>query len=59
MLVEWSCDERFHDVTRLRGPHALETTDFTARQGIHRLEAGSEVLVRVFFESLHPVVLDS
>ena len=52
MLVEWSCDERFHEATRLRGPHALETTDFTARQGIHGLEAGSEVFVRVFFESL-------
>jgi len=52
MLVEWSYDEQFRDMTRLRGPHALETTDFTARQAIDGLEPGSDVFVRVSFESL-------
>ena len=37
----------------MRGPHALDVTDFTARQAIHGLEAGSEVFVRVSFESLN------
>src|SRR5262245_2574663 len=52
MLVEWSHDEMFRDVTRVRGPHALETTDFTARQAIDGLEPGSDVFVRVSFQSL-------
>src|SRR5262249_33665618 len=37
MLVEWSYDEQFQDVHRLIGPHALETTDFTARQDLEGL----------------------
>ena len=53
MLVEWSYDERFHQVERIVGPHALETTDFTARQSIEGLEAGSDVFVRVSFQSLN------
>ncbi len=52
MLVEWSYDEQFTEVQRLIGPHALETTDFTARQDLAGLEAGSDVFVRVLFQSL-------
>jgi alkaline phosphatase D len=52
MIVEWSSDEQFREARQLRGPHALDVTDFTARQAIHGLEAGSEVFVRVVFESL-------
>src|SRR5262245_23338251 len=52
MLVEWSYDEQFHDVNRIRGPHALDITDFTVRQDIEGLEAGAEVFVRVSFQSL-------
>ncbi|HKF68821.1 MAG TPA: alkaline phosphatase D family protein [Vicinamibacterales bacterium] len=52
MFVEWSYDEQFHDVNSLRGPHALETTDFTARQAIEGLEPGRDVFVRVSFQSL-------
>ena len=40
MLVEWSYDEQFQEVHRLVGPHALDTTDFTARQDLEGLEAG-------------------
>ena len=52
MLVEWSTDEQFQDAQRIIGPHALDTSDFTARQAIEGLEAGSDVFVRVTFESL-------
>jgi len=52
MLVEWSYDEQFTRVHRLVGPHALETTDFTARQDLDGLKAGRDVFVRVSFQSL-------
>jgi alkaline phosphatase D len=52
MLVDWSYDESFANAARLVGPHALETTDFTARQALDGLEPGSDVFVRVIFESL-------
>ena len=52
MLVDWSYDESFANARRLIGPHALDTTDFTARQALEGLEAGSDVFVRVSFESL-------
>src|SRR5262249_56431317 len=42
MLVEWSYDDEFKNVRRLVGPHALETTDFTARQELVGLEPGSD-----------------
>ena len=52
MLVDWSYDERFREAQRLVGPHALETSDYTARQGLDGLEGGSEVFVRVSFQGL-------
>src|SRR5262245_23568747 len=52
MFVEWSYDEQFREVQRIRGPHALDATDFTARQAIEGLEPGSDVFVRVSFQSL-------
>jgi alkaline phosphatase D len=52
MLVEWSYDEQFRRAQRLVGPHALETTDFTARQDIEGLEPGRDVFVRASFQSL-------
>jgi alkaline phosphatase D len=52
MVVEWSHDERFKDARRIVGPHALETSDFTARQALQGLEAGSDVFVRVTFQGL-------
>jgi alkaline phosphatase D len=53
MIVEWSYDEQFRDAHRVIGPHALETSDFTVRQDLEGLEAGSEVFVRVSFQSLN------
>jgi alkaline phosphatase D len=52
MIVDWSYDEQFQDKHHIVGPHALETTDFTVRQALEGLEAGSEVFVRVAFQSL-------
>jgi alkaline phosphatase D len=52
MLVEWSYDEQFRNAERIVGPHALDVSDFTARQAIDGLDAGSEVFVRVSFQSL-------
>jgi alkaline phosphatase D len=53
MFVEWSYDERFREVRRIVGPHALEPTDFTARQGVSGLDSGAEVFVRVSFQSVN------
>lgn len=53
MLVEYSLDESFKKSTRIVGPYALETTDFTARQDINKLPGGREVFVRVSFQSLN------
>ncbi len=58
MLVDWSYDEQFKEARRIVGPHALETTDFTARQALAGLEAGSDVFVRVSFQSLNNVARD-
>jgi alkaline phosphatase D len=52
MLVEWSYDEQFANAHRIVGPHALESSDFTARQAVDGLDAGSEVFVRVIFQGL-------
>ncbi len=52
MLVEWSYDEQFNESQRIVGPHALDVTDFTARQDLTRLEPGSDVFVRVTFQGL-------
>src|SRR5262245_49111268 len=50
MLVDWSYDEQFRDARRIVGPHALDTTDFTVKQALDGLEAGSDVFVRVTFQ---------
>ncbi|MGE3472571.1 MAG: alkaline phosphatase, partial [Vicinamibacterales bacterium] len=52
LLVDWSYDEQFDKFTRAVGPHALETTDFTARQDLVGLEPGRDVFVRVQFQGL-------
>jgi len=52
MLVDLSYDEQFNEAARIIGPYALDTSDFTARQDVTGLEAGSEVFVRVSFQSL-------
>src|SRR5262249_2516493 len=50
MLVEWSTDEGFRGAQRIRGPYALDVTDFTARQSIDGLEAGGDGVRRASFQ---------
>jgi alkaline phosphatase D len=52
MVVDWSCDEKFRNAVSLRGPHATDVSDFTARVDLTDLPAGADVFVRVAFESL-------
>ena len=52
MWVEYACNEQFASSTVIRGPHALEVSDFTARQELVGLPAGKDVYVKVWFEDL-------
>ena len=52
MFVEWSRDESFASAMTLRGPHALDVTDLTARIDLTSLPAESDIFVRVTFEDL-------
>jgi alkaline phosphatase D len=52
MHVEYSTTERFADVARVRGPAALESSDFTARVELTDLPAGQRVFYRVLFQDL-------
>ncbi len=52
MLVEFDFDERFKNAKTLRGPHALESTDYTARIDLAHLPADTEVFARVRFQDL-------
>jgi alkaline phosphatase D len=52
MFVEYSTTERFREVTRVRGPAALESSDFTARTVLTRLPAGQRIFYRVVFQDL-------
>jgi len=51
LIVERAFKEDFSDAVRIRGPLALETTDYTARVDLTGLPAGREVFVRVAFEN--------
>ena len=52
MLVEWSLDETFKRSKKIRGPHALDVSDFTSRVDLTQLPADSEVFVRVSYQDL-------
>src|SRR5262245_28364877 len=52
LIVERSFKEDFSDAVRVRGPLALEETDFTARLDLTGLPAGRDVFVRVKFEDV-------
>lgn len=52
MVVDWSLDEQFTKAVRIRGPHALEVSDFTARVDLTRLPPDADIYVRVAFEDL-------
>jgi len=52
MMVEYAFDEDFRNPVRIRGPHAIETSDYTARLDLEGLPADSDVFVRVKFQDL-------
>jgi alkaline phosphatase D len=52
MFVEFSTTERFTDPRRVRGPAALEGSDFTARTVLTDLPAGQRIFYRVLFQDL-------
>ena len=52
MYVEYSYDEDFSRSKVIRGPYALETTDYTARVDLNGLVADRDVFVRVNFQDL-------
>ena len=52
MFVEYATTERFADVRRVRGPAALEPSDFTSRVVLSELPAGQRIFYRVLFQDL-------
>lgn len=52
MIVEYATTESFRDAHRIIGPHAIDTTDFTARVHLQGLPAGQQIFCRVYFRSL-------
>ena len=52
MFVEYATTDQFKDVRRLRGPAALESSDFTARTILTGLPPGQRIFYRVLFQDL-------
>jgi alkaline phosphatase D len=52
MIVEYATTESFADARRVVGPHALETSDFTARVDLQDLPPGQELFYRATFLDL-------
>jgi alkaline phosphatase D len=52
MFVEYDFNSRFTSPIGVRGPFALETSDYTARVDLTELPENIEVFVRVMFEDL-------
>lgn len=57
LLVEWATTQSFRKATRLRGPLALETTDFTAKLDLTGLPAGQHIFYRLQWQDLGDVNL--
>lgn len=57
LLVEVATTESFSNATRLRGPAALETTDFTAKLDLTGLPAGQDIFYRLQWQDLSDVNL--
>ncbi len=52
MFVEYATTESFRDARRVRGPAALEPSDFTARTVLTDLPHGQRIFYRVLFQDL-------
>jgi alkaline phosphatase D len=53
MAVEYSTTDAFANVRRVRGPAALDSSDFTARTILTDLPAGQRIFYRVTFQDLN------
>jgi alkaline phosphatase D len=52
MFVEFSTTERFRDPRRVRGPAAIESSDFTSRTVLTGLPPGQRLFYRVLYQDL-------
>jgi alkaline phosphatase D len=52
MFVEYATTDKFVDVRRVRGPAAIEGSDFTCRAVLTDLPAGQRIFYRVLFQDL-------
>jgi len=52
LFVDYSTTERFADVRTIRGPAALESTDYTARLVLTDLPGGQKIFYRARFQDL-------
>tara|TARA_B100000902_G_scaffold220301_1_gene209217 strand:- start:290 stop:1900 length:1611 start_codon:yes stop_codon:yes gene_type:complete len=52
MLVEYDLAPDFRHPVKVRGPYALQTSDFTARLDLRQLPSDREIFVRVQFQDL-------
>jgi len=52
MWVEWATTSAFANAQRVRGPHAQEATDHTARIDLTGLPSGQDIFYRVQWEDL-------
>lgn len=52
MWAEWSTTPSFRNAQMIRGPYALDVTDFTGRMDLVGLPAGQEVFYRISWEEL-------
>jgi alkaline phosphatase D len=52
LVVDYDVNPSFNNAMRVRGPFALETTDYTARVDLTELPSDSDIHVRVVFQDL-------
>ncbi len=52
MMVEYAFNPEFTNAITVRGPYAMEDTDYTVRQDLVDLPDGKDVYVKVWFEDL-------
>lgn len=52
MMIEYAFNEDFDHSRIIRGPFALETSDYTVRQDLTDLPGGKDLSVKVWFEDL-------
>lgn len=52
MMVEYATNEKFEKSRIVRGPYAMEESDFTVRQDLTGLPGGADIYVKVWFEDL-------